>query len=173
MRALLREARLHARRTRALRVCLTGSSAGHGVHRSNSTSASGMIAQKVHRRGQRDHREAPPSLARAARIPPSSVSSVVNPSSAWHGLHRPFSNRAPSTSISVHLRSSAASIPFSAGHGVHRSNSNSAPAPASPRPVRPRATARSIPRRLCSSLSPLSFFSAGHGVHPLFSSFAP
>ena len=123
MRALLREARTHMRRSRALRVRLTGSSAGHGVHRSKSTIASAPPAQKVHHRGHRDHREALPSLARAARIPPSSVpsvSSVVNPSSAGHGLHRSFSNPVPSTSIRLRLRSSAASIPFSAGHGVHR-----------------------------------------------------
>jgi hypothetical protein len=109
----------------------TPSSAGHGVHRSNSTAASGMTAEKIHHRVHRDHRGALPPLARAARIPPSSVlsvPSVVNPSSAGHGLHRPIPAPGLSASIRVHLRSSAASIPFSAGHGVHRSNFDTRPA---------------------------------------------
>jgi len=107
------------------------SSAGHGVHRSNSTAASGMTAEKIHHRGHRDRRDAPPSLVRAAHLSASSVvsvSSVVNPSSAGHGLHCPLLTRGLSTSIHVHLRSSAASIPFSAGHGLHRSNFDSRPA---------------------------------------------
>ena len=48
VRILLREARLQFRRTRALRSRLAGSSAGHGVHRSNPTAAAGMLAPKVH-----------------------------------------------------------------------------------------------------------------------------
>jgi hypothetical protein len=128
MRALLREARTHLRRSRALRARLTGSSAGHGVHRPKPATASGRPTRKVHHRGHRGHREALPSLARAARIPPSSVSSVVDPSSAGHGLLRSFSNFGRSPSIRVHLRASAASAPFSAGHGLHRSFFDSRPA---------------------------------------------
>jgi hypothetical protein len=123
VRALRTAARAHNRRVRALAALIRSRSAGHGVHRSNSATASGTTAEKIHHRGHRGHREAVLPVARAARIPPSSVpsvSSVVNPSSAGHGLHRSFSNPAPSTSIRVHLRSSAASIPFSAGHGLHR-----------------------------------------------------
>jgi len=121
VRALLREARLQSRRTRALRARITASSAGHGVHRPKSTAAPGMSARKDH---HRDHREAVLAAARAARIPSSSVrsvSSVVNPSSAGHGLHRPVSTQGPSAGIRVHLRPSAAKPSSSAWHGVLRS----------------------------------------------------
>jgi hypothetical protein len=133
MRALLREARHHARRSRALRARLTDSTAGHGVHRSDSAAASGLPVKQVHHREHSGHREAVLPAARAARIPPSSVSSVANPSSAGHGVHRSISNstpasgrpvppRAPAASVFIraHLCSSVSPLPFlSAGHGVH------------------------------------------------------
>jgi len=121
VRILLREARLQFRRTRALRSRLAGSSAGHGVHRSNPTAAAGMLAPKVHHRGHRGHRETVFATARAASIRPSSVrsvSSVVNPSSAGHGVHRPNSQPKP---IGVDPRSSATKPSSPAGHGVRRS----------------------------------------------------
>jgi hypothetical protein len=127
VRTLLREARLQSRRTRALRARVTGSSAGHGVDRSKSTTAPGMSASKIHHRGHRGHRETILPTAGAARIRPSSVrsvSSVVKPSSAasaGHGVHRPISRQGPSAGIRVHLRSPAAKSASSAWHGVLRS----------------------------------------------------
>jgi hypothetical protein len=63
--------------------------------------------------------------AREARNRPSSVPSVVNLSSAGHGVDPSDSKLAtPSTSaatIGVHLRSSAAQTTSPAWHGVHRS----------------------------------------------------
>jgi hypothetical protein len=47
VRILLREAGLQSRRTRALRARLTGSSAGHGVHRSKSNSAVGARCARL------------------------------------------------------------------------------------------------------------------------------
>jgi hypothetical protein len=91
VRTLLREARLQSRRTRALCARLGGSSAGHGVHRPKSATASGMSARKVHHREHRGHREVVLATARAARIPPSSVrsvSSVVNLLPAGQGVLR-------------------------------------------------------------------------------------
>jgi len=107
------------------------SPAGHGVHRSKSTVASAVPTGKIRQRGHRGHRAGVAPLARAARNPASSVPSVscvVNPSSAGHGLHRPFSNHAAPAGIRAHLRSSAASTALSAGHGVHRSIFDSRPA---------------------------------------------
>jgi hypothetical protein len=84
VRALLREARAHARRTLTLRARLTGFSAGHGVHRSFSGAASLAPMAKV---SQREH---PPS-AHEARTTACSVhprSCVAEPSPAGHGVHR-------------------------------------------------------------------------------------
>ena len=95
VRALLSAARRQTRCNRALRARLAGSSAGHGVHRSNSAPAPGTSARKVDHRG---HREAVLTAARAARIPPSSVRSVsseVPPSPAGHGVHRSNHDRSP------------------------------------------------------------------------------
>jgi hypothetical protein len=103
----------------------------------------GIPARKAHHREHRVHRENVLPAARAARIRPSSVSSVVNPSSAGHGVHRSISQSSidappcgrphggtngrphgagPTAgyAIVVH-RSPAVSTPSSAGHGVHRS----------------------------------------------------
>ncbi len=131
VRALLREARFQSRRTRAL---LTGSSAGHGVHRSNSTpTVPGISIPKVHHRAHRGHRETNPPNARAARNHSSSVlsvPSVVKPSSAGHGVDRRFSqpetvgvhppSRSPLRRAKQDRRSSVVSKLLSAWHGVHR-----------------------------------------------------
>jgi len=141
VRALLREARLQARRTRALRARLTGPSAGHGVDRSVSNSLVGAACGR------------PPSSPTA----PSSMGSRVNDPracvarpytdqsngdvSAGHGVHRSISNsttasgrtvppRAPAASVFIraHLCSSASPLSLlSAGHGVHRSILKSPP----------------------------------------------
>ena len=113
---LRRRAAHAARRLRNLTYAL---SAGHGVHRSNPALTCGRSVAKINHRGHRDHRGVLPPSARVARNHPSSVlsvSSVVNLSSAGHGLHRPFSKPEP---IGVHLRSSAAKSASPAGHGVH------------------------------------------------------
>jgi len=117
-RALLRDARLQSRRTRALRARLTGSSAGHGVHRSKAPFPVGARSAR------------PPSSTTA---PSSSASHMNDPRaraerpytnqsggavSAGHGVDRPISR--PNT-IGVHPRSSAAKPSSSAWHGVHRS----------------------------------------------------
>jgi hypothetical protein len=90
VRILLREAGLQSRRTRALRARLTGSSAGHGVHRSKSNSAVGARCPR-------------PSSSTGT---PSSTASCVNAPrarpyadqsngvvSAGHGVHRSFRDR--------------------------------------------------------------------------------
>jgi hypothetical protein len=118
VRILLREAGLQSRRTRALRARLTGSSAGHGVHRSDSArSLPATVAPK-----QGAHAGAPLRKQPAGR-----------PSSAGHGVHRPDSisrkdaqrqsNGTAPTSASLRLRvqSSARAAGLAAGHGVHRS----------------------------------------------------
>ncbi|HZF33834.1 MAG TPA: HGGxSTG domain-containing protein [Candidatus Angelobacter sp.] len=99
VRALLGEARLQARRTRALRARLSGSSAGHGVDRSNSRSPVGARCTR-------------PSSS--ASTPSSALSRVNDPrahaarpdanqlgcsASAGHGVHR--ANSQPPT-IGVH-----------------------------------------------------------------------
>jgi hypothetical protein len=118
VRALLREARLQSRRTRALRVCLDGSPAGHGVHRSkapfpvgarcarppSSTTALSSTVSRVN-----DPR------ARAARPYTKQLNSGV---SAGHGVHRSVSQPKP---IGVHPRPFAAKPSLPAWHGVHRS----------------------------------------------------
>ena len=142
MRALLREARLHARRTRALRARLTGSSAGHGVHRPKSPSPVGARCARPPSSptapSSAASRPADPR-ARAARPYTNRTDGAV---SAGHGVHRSVSNstppssgpvprRAPATSVFIraHLCSSVSPLPFlSAGHGVHRSIFDSRPA---------------------------------------------
>ncbi len=147
VRALLREARLQSRRTRALRARLTGSSAGHGVHRSNSTASPRTPNAKANRKDaktprcraggtsrpqtatlsvlrERSSRHQPLFNGVARPNIPNSASSrlcafaVDLSSSAGHGLHRSVSQ--PNT-ISVHPRSSAAKPSSPAWHGVHRS----------------------------------------------------
>ena len=117
VRALLRDARLQSRRTRALRARLAGSSAGHGVHRSEAPFPVGA-------------RCACPSSS--TRTPSSTALHVNDPRArgarpytghprpvpAGHEVHR--SDSQPQ-SIGVHPRSSAANPASSAGHGVHRS----------------------------------------------------
>jgi len=122
VRALRVAARAHRRRVRALAALMRGRPAGHGLHRSISAGAMpGILIPKLNHRGHRD--ESNP--ARAARNhPPSvtSVRSVVNPSSAGHGLHPSFSQSRPSPRAQRLLAGVAPLAPFSAGHGVLRSN---------------------------------------------------
>jgi len=125
VRALRVAARAHHRRVHALAALMRGRSAGHEVHRSISAkTVSGMSGAKVNHRGHRGHRGAVSDSTRAARNHPSSVvsvPSVVNPSSAGHGLHRSFSV-APLSPRAQHLLAGVAPLaPFSAGHGVVRS----------------------------------------------------
>ena len=128
VRALRRAARSQLRRVRTV---LAGFSAGHGVHRSNSPSATGMPAAKINHRGHRDRR-AGASAARAAHNNPSSVrsvSSVVNSCSptAGHGVHRPIPQpnqigvRGRNAERFCAPRSSAAKPASPAWHGVLRS----------------------------------------------------
>jgi len=138
--ALRRAARAQFRRVRTVLVQMRAPSAGHGVHRSISGVAPGMPTAKANLRERRDHRAGILS-ARAARNSPSSVrsvSSVVNPSSAGHGLHRSvsqaktigFDPRSPAFAkpATAGEGRSAAKPSFPAGHGVHRSNSQPQPA---------------------------------------------
>jgi len=129
VRALRVAARAHHRRVRALAALMGGRSAGHGVHRSISArTVPGIFIPKINHRGHRAHRDES-NPARAVRNHPSSVTSVrsvVNPSSAGHGLHRSFSV-APLSPRAQHLLAGVAPLaPFSAGHGVLRSFSPSA-----------------------------------------------
>jgi hypothetical protein len=118
VRALRTAARAHQHRVRALAALMRGRSAGHGVHRSISAkSVLGPSGLKINHRGHRGHREAS-ALKRVARNHPSSVSSVVNPSSAGHGLHRSLSRSHPSLRAQRLLASAAPLAPFSAWHGV-------------------------------------------------------
>jgi hypothetical protein len=100
---------------------MRGRPAGHGVHR--SISATPLLVpsvQKINHRGHRGHRVGS-TPARAARHHPSSVSSVrsvVNPSSAGHGLHPSFSSAPLSPRTRRLLAGVAPLAPFSAGHGV-------------------------------------------------------
>jgi hypothetical protein len=127
VRALLREARLQLRRTRALRARLACSSAGHGVHRSKSNSRVGARCARpsssaIASTSSASHVNDP--RARAAR--PYTIQSGGDVS-AGHGVHRSISQ--PNT-IGVHRRDaerfcrprlSAAKPISSAWHGVHRS----------------------------------------------------
>jgi hypothetical protein len=109
---------------------MRGRSAGHGVHRSFSvTPVLVPSVQKINHRGHRGHRVGSTS-ARAARHLSSSVSSVfsvrsvVNPSTAGHGLHPSFSV-APLSQRAQRLLASAAPLAASsAGLGVLRSFSS-------------------------------------------------
>jgi len=88
--ALLREARLQARRTRALRARLTGSSAGHGVHRLKSSSTVGAACGRP-----TSSTTAPSSMGSRVNDPRALAERpYTNQSngsvSAGHGLHRPF-----------------------------------------------------------------------------------
>jgi hypothetical protein len=127
VRALRAAARAHSRRVRSLAALMRGRSAGHGVLPSIlAKSVLVPAGLKINHRGHRDHRDAS-TLARAARHQPSSVSSVrsvVNPSSAGHGLHPSFS-RAPLSPRAHRLLAGVAPLAaFSAGHGVLRSFSS-------------------------------------------------
>ncbi len=121
-RALMAEGRLHFRRVHALLG--RHATAGHGVLRSNSPmTSSGTSGAKIHHRGHRGHRARNPKSARAARNHSSSVhsvSSVVNPSTAGHGLLRPFPPSRPSPRAARLLAGTAPLTPFSAGHGLLR-----------------------------------------------------
>jgi len=120
VRVLCRAARVQLRRVRTI-LSRTHFSAGHGVHRTNSTATPGM----PNHRGHRDRRGAPSSV-RPARIAPSSVSSVLSvssvvksfPSAAGHGVHRAIPQPQPGA---ARPRSPAAKSPSPAWHGVHRS----------------------------------------------------
>ena len=139
VRALVRDARLQSRRTRALRARLTGSSAGHGVHRSKlnrrdaetprcrvgGTDRTSTATPNSLRERSSRHHSLPGGVARPNATNSASrrlcVSAVYPHSSAGHGLHRPISTQGPSAGIRVHPRSSAAKPASPAGHGVHRS----------------------------------------------------
>ncbi len=85
------------------------SAAAAAAHRSLGLLLAAASRKKTHHRGHRDHREGSRSIAREARIHPSSVPSVpsaVNPSSSADASR--LANR------------------FPAGHGVDRSESNAA-----------------------------------------------
>ncbi len=121
VRQLRAATRAHGRRVRALVALLRGCPAGHGVLPSTSaTSVSALSAVKVNHRGHRGHR-AESHPAPAARQHPSSVRSVVNPSSAGHGLHPSFLQSRPSPRAHRLLAGVARLAVFSAGHGVLRS----------------------------------------------------
>jgi hypothetical protein len=104
-------------------------SAGRGVHHSKlPTTGPVLVLPKIHHREHRGHREPNPIPARAAHHHSSSVSSVVNPSSAGHGLHPSFFMPALPAGIRARLISSAAFTAVSAGHGLHPSFFDSRPA---------------------------------------------
>jgi len=119
VRALRVAARAHHRCVRALAALMRGRSAGHGVHRSiSATSVFGPSGLKINHRGHRGYR-VQTNPARAARNHPSSVvsvRSVVNLSSAGHGLHRSFSVAPLSPRAQRLLAGVAPLAPFSAGH---------------------------------------------------------
>jgi hypothetical protein len=114
VRALRVAARAHGRRVRALAALMRGRSAGHGVLRSVSARAvPGLLIPKIDHGGRN-----PARAARHRRSSVTSVRSVVNPSSAGHGLHPSFS-LAPLSPRAQHLLSGVAPLAaFSAGHGV-------------------------------------------------------
>jgi hypothetical protein len=119
-------ARTHARRVRALISLIRGGAAGHGVDPSKSALIPpGPLVSKINHRAHRGHRGSSSGPAGEARNQSASVSSVVNPSSAGHGVHPSNSKDATAsmsaTTIGVHLRSSAVQTSSPAGHGVHPS----------------------------------------------------
>ena len=130
VRELRAAARAHGRRVRALLALIHGRpAAGHGVHPSNlPTTGPVLVLPKVHHGEHRDHRGPNPPALRATRNHPSSVSSVVTPSSAGHGLHPSFFTPARPAGLRAHLRSSAAPTLIAAGHGLHLSFFDGRPA---------------------------------------------
>ena len=91
VRALLREARTHLRRARALRARVVGSPAGHRVHRSKSNSSVGAppCGRPLGAADGRPHGAAPtPGSTVGAHLRSSAAST---PSSAGHGVHRSVS----------------------------------------------------------------------------------
>jgi hypothetical protein len=114
VRALRAAARAHGRRVHVLAALMRCRSAGHGVLRSVSARAvPGLLIPKI------DHGGSNPARAtRHRRSSVTSVRSVVNPSSAGHGLHPSFSPP-PLSPRAQHLLSGVAPLAaFSAGHGV-------------------------------------------------------
>ena len=113
-RALHAEARAWTRRIRGLiAVTRPRRTAGHGVLPSFSASGiPGAAAAKGHHRVHRDRRGGRGAIARAAHNHSSSVvsvNSVVNPSTAGHGVLPPISpsrmsRRAPASSAEPHCR---------------------------------------------------------------------
>ncbi|MGE0165605.1 MAG: HGGxSTG domain-containing protein [Dongiaceae bacterium] len=132
IRELRAEARAHGRRVRALIALMRGRSAGHGVHPSQSPMARPvLVLPKVHHREHRAHGEPNRMPARAARNQSSSVrsvSSVVTPSPAGHGLHPSFSPSRQSPRARRLLAGAAPLAGLSAGHGVHPSFFDGRPA---------------------------------------------
>ena len=130
VRALLRQAHLQSRRTRALRARLAGSSAGHGVHRLDSASTSRAPSEKV------NHRDAEAQRCRASGTGRTSTA-TSNPlrerSSCHHSLPRGVARPNVTNSASRRLCVSAVDLPSSAGHGVHRPISQPQPIGAHPR----------------------------------------
>ena len=120
--ALRRAGTAYCRRMDALLAALKGRrTAGHGVLPSISAgTVSGASVSKINRRGHRGHGVGS-NPARVARYSPSSVTSlrsVVNLSSAGHGLHPSFSNAPLSPRARRLLGGTAPLAAFSAGHRV-------------------------------------------------------
>jgi hypothetical protein len=111
--ALRRAARAQLRRMRTI-LAGTRLSAGHGVHRSIARAAARAPIAKANHREHRDRRGAMPPSSCAARHIPSSVSPVVNPFPAGHGVHRSNSQSRPAASVwpsrRDRLRSSASIV---------------------------------------------------------------
>ena len=121
VRALLREACRQSRRTRALRARVAGSSAGHGVHRSNSNS---LVGARCARAVFFDPRIIIDGVARerpagAAQRAPTRVNLTVARSPLGMGSIVRFRDQTPSA---LHRRSPAVAKPASARAGALRPN---------------------------------------------------
>jgi len=146
MRALLREARLHLRRSHALRARFTGSSAGHGVHRSKSQPTGARCARPPSPPTAPSSTASHPADPRARAARPYRGRSNASVS-AGHGVHRSVSTNTLPRGQSPRRQALLAGVtpllppdpasprlcvsamhPFSAGHGVHRSIFDSRPA---------------------------------------------
>jgi hypothetical protein len=119
VRALLREARLQSRRTRALRSRLSGASAGHGVHRLDSASTSRAPRERVNRRDAETQRCRAGGTGRTSTA---TSNPLREQSSRHHSLPRGVARPNVTNSASRRLCVSAVDLPSSAGHGVHRLN---------------------------------------------------
>jgi hypothetical protein len=139
------------RRTRALRARLTGSSAGHGVHRSDSASASRAPRAKVNRRDAEAQRCGAGGTGRTSTT---TLNPLLERSSRHHSLPSGVARPNVTNSASRRLCVSAVDLPSSpssAGHGLHRPISQPTSIGIHPRP---------------SAAKPSS--PAWHGVHRSF-----